>query len=321
LLVIGVVASIYIVRFQLTDALGDGYAQTIASIINAIVIQITNYTYNLVAISLTDHENHRTNTEYEDQIILKIFVFQFINSYASFYYLAFVAEPVGDCPNDDCMSSLAINLGIIFATRLVTKNLFDLVIPYFQYKWNCYREYGHADIPPFIRSRLSRPEKDYLLLKVSSLWILNGNCINGSFSFQHDTAEQSITQYLEIVLQFGYTALFATVLPISALFAHISCIISIKAYTYKILHFQQRCFPYGAQDIGTWQSVFLVIAVVAVATNAGLTVFTMDALNDYSNVFRFWVFILFQWVCYLLQVSSTICILECSITLTDYWSL
>ncbi len=167
LLVIGVVASIYIVRFQLTDALGDGYAQTIASIINAIVIQITNYTYNLVAISLTDYENHRTNTEYEDQIIMKIFVFQFINSYASFYYLAFVAEPVGDCPNDDCMSSLAINLGIIFATRLLTKNLIDIVIPYFQYKWKCYKEYGEADIPPSVRARLSRPEKDYLLLQVS----------------------------------------------------------------------------------------------------------------------------------------------------------
>ncbi len=38
----------------------------------------------------------RTETEFVDSLILKIFFFQFINSYASFFFLAFIAENVSD---------------------------------------------------------------------------------------------------------------------------------------------------------------------------------------------------------------------------------
>lgn len=44
-----------------------------------------------------------------------------------------------------------------------------------------------------------------------------------------------------------------------------------------------------------------MISIIAVVTNAGLTVFTMDVLDSYSETFRYWVFILFQWVCFILQ--------------------
>lgn len=55
--------------------------------------------YNRVAVLLTDAENHRTDTAYEDSLIGKTFVFQFVNSFASLFYIAFVkqyAEPDGE---------------------------------------------------------------------------------------------------------------------------------------------------------------------------------------------------------------------------------
>ena len=39
-------------------------------------------------------------------MITKIFLFQFVNSYASFFYLAFIADSLGDCPPDGCMGTL-----------------------------------------------------------------------------------------------------------------------------------------------------------------------------------------------------------------------
>jgi hypothetical protein len=47
--------------------------------IRIILIQVLNAVYSLVAIQLTEYENHRTDTEYEDFLIGKTFVFQFIN--------------------------------------------------------------------------------------------------------------------------------------------------------------------------------------------------------------------------------------------------
>ena len=34
-------------------------------------------------------ENHRTQTQYDDALIIKLFAFQFANSYASLFYIAF----------------------------------------------------------------------------------------------------------------------------------------------------------------------------------------------------------------------------------------
>lgn len=99
---------------------------------------------------------HRTDTEFEDSMISKLFLFQvriafmhsykqpkflvkvtpllflffllgfqFVNSYASFFYIAFIApyQPAspdaqdnwkGDCGAKNCMIPLAMNLAIIF---------------------------------------------------------------------------------------------------------------------------------------------------------------------------------------------------------------
>lgn len=34
-------------------------------------------------------ENHRTQTQYNDALIIKLFAFQFVNNYASCFYIAF----------------------------------------------------------------------------------------------------------------------------------------------------------------------------------------------------------------------------------------
>ena len=56
----------------------------------------------------------RTETLYEDSVRVKLFIFQFVNSFVSMFYLAFVAKYVNDCPITGCndsMSVLSYNLG------------------------------------------------------------------------------------------------------------------------------------------------------------------------------------------------------------------
>ena len=46
--------------------------------------------YSLWKIFLhTSLEQHRTQTEYEDSLILKLYIFQFVNFYSSIFYIAF----------------------------------------------------------------------------------------------------------------------------------------------------------------------------------------------------------------------------------------
>ena len=94
-------------------------------------------------------------------MIMKIFVFQFVNSYASFFYLAFIAEWRGECPESGCMSTLAINLAIIFGSRLVSGNIFELLIPYLSYQYKYKAEMAKSE------GKISRPEREFLLDPVS----------------------------------------------------------------------------------------------------------------------------------------------------------
>lgn len=45
--------------------------------------------YKRIAIVLNNYENHRTETEYEDHLITKLFLFQFVNAYIALFYVAF----------------------------------------------------------------------------------------------------------------------------------------------------------------------------------------------------------------------------------------
>lgn len=55
--------------------------------------------YSGVAQYLTETELHRTQTEFDDALTLKIFVLQFINYYASIFYIAFFKGRFAPAPN------------------------------------------------------------------------------------------------------------------------------------------------------------------------------------------------------------------------------
>jgi hypothetical protein len=114
-LVLGVIVAIYILRFSLNSSLGE-LINGIAAILNVTQILVLNVVYQSIAISLTQQENHRTETEYEDALVIKIFVFQFINSYASLFFLAYIAAYL---PNTSSMVSDAGNPSIIHLHFLV----------------------------------------------------------------------------------------------------------------------------------------------------------------------------------------------------------
>lgn len=59
MLVAGIVVSIYVLRYAIAGDVGDSNAQTVASIANAVQIQVVNYIYSFLANALTEWENHR----------------------------------------------------------------------------------------------------------------------------------------------------------------------------------------------------------------------------------------------------------------------
>mmetsp|Transcript_10913 Transcript_10913/g.16433 ORF Transcript_10913/g.16433 Transcript_10913/m.16433 type:complete len:222 (+) Transcript_10913:1469-2134(+) len=211
-------------------------------------------------------------------MVHKIFIFQFVNSYASFYYVAFAARYAGDCTPDLCLRSLAINLATLYISQVFVGNTLELLLPFLSYQYKYFTHIKKAT------GNISRPEIEYMLEP-------------------YDLLESSIGDYSEVVIRFGFKALFATALPLTSFFALISNYIEVRCDGWKMMNVHQRPFPQGCQDIGAWYSVLSVLVSVAVITNAGLIVFALDIFPpQYSLAFKYWVFILFQWVIFFIQV-------------------
>ena len=64
----------------------------------------------------------------------------------------------------------------------------------------------------------------------------------------------------------------------------------------------------STEKIGAWQDILTILSTLAVVTNAGIIVFTMNIFDDETDHTRFWIFILFQWVLLGFQLSLAILI-------------
>ncbi|KAJ1632628.1 calcium-activated chloride channel-domain-containing protein [Pavlovales sp. CCMP2436] len=73
-------------------------------------IQVLGTTFKYVAAALTEWECWRTDTQHEDALIAKVFVFEVVNNYSSLFYLAFFGKVLGKVVGVDVPTSEACNL-------------------------------------------------------------------------------------------------------------------------------------------------------------------------------------------------------------------
>lgn len=214
-----------------------------ASVLNALQVQIGNQLYKRVAVYLNEWENYRTETDYENALILKAFLFEWINSYATLIYIAFFKQSdTGlSCGEDSCMSELRIQLGMVFVTQLVINNFIELAKPLFS---NC-RASKKMATKEDLDSQISGPEEEYAL----------------------ETYSSPFSDFDEIVIQYGYATLFVVALPITPLLYLVNNIVEMYLDSYKLCKLTRRPIPRGASNIGTWQAMLNLQGYLAVVSN------------------------------------------------------
>jgi hypothetical protein len=130
-------------RFLYEEWKGTSYvflATTIPSIINAVQIIVFNMIYSTLAYKMTNFENHRTQTSYENSLILKTFCFQFINSFNAILYIAFLKRSNEGCIatvdgeqvlSDDnrCTNEVSVQVRTIMIVAII-KNLVEIGTPF-----------------------------------------------------------------------------------------------------------------------------------------------------------------------------------------------
>ncbi|XP_035662539.1 anoctamin-1-like isoform X3 [Branchiostoma floridae] len=244
--------------------------------LNLIVILILDEIYGSVAAFLTQLECPRTETEYEDKLIFKLFLLKFVNSYASIFYVAFFkgrfmgrpgqyiyAAPglrMEECGPGGCLYELCIQLSIIMAGKqLIQNNVMEIGMPKlkkFLRECTCFglckerAERAEDKAGP----RDTRWEEDLVLEPFSGL----------------------SPEYLEMIIQFGFVTIFVASFPLAPLLALVNNVLEIRLDARKFVQELRRPMAERAKDIGIWYNILKGITKISVIVNAFVIAITSN---------------------------------------------
>jgi hypothetical protein len=292
--VLAILMSFLVLRLIFMKMIGVGTGALAASIAQALCTVGLNVIYKEIAICMVDYENYRTDMEWENAIIKKVFPFQFINSYFSLFYIAFLKGKIGDlygyndqCKNslgehtESCMFELSTLLLSTLLTTQIAGTIAEALLPYFQYRAMLALEQAKAG-----DKELSTMTKEAKLVPCHPLDAFN--------------------DYNKMVLQFGYVSMFVAAFPLAPVCALLNNVLEIRTDAIKRLLSMQRPAPsQRAETIGEWMVVLEFMSMAAVATNVGVLCFTSDHLATafkLSNSERVWAFIILEHVVVLIKL-------------------
>uniref|UniRef100_A0A8C7MCC6 Anoctamin n=1 Tax=Oncorhynchus kisutch TaxID=8019 RepID=A0A8C7MCC6_ONCKI len=228
----------------------------------------------MIIMSLNVVEHPRTESEWENSFALKMFLFQFVNLNSSTFYIAFflgrfAGRPgkynklfnrwrLEECHPSGCLIDLCLQMGVIMVLKQIWNNFMELGYPY-----------GPSNYSLSLSRSLALPQ-----------WDIDWN-------LQPMNAHGLVDEYLEMVLQFGFTTIFVAAFPLAPLLALLNNIIEIRLDAYKFVTQWRRPMPARATDIGIWYGILEGIGVLAVITNAFVIAITSDYIPRFVYVFRY----------------------------------
>ncbi|XP_073948670.1 anoctamin 1 isoform X2 [Choristoneura fumiferana] len=238
-----------------------------AACINLLLICVFNYIYQFLAEWLTEKELLRTQTEFDDSLTLKIYLLQFVNYYASIFYIAFfkgkfIGRPGAyirffgqrqeECAPGGCLLELSIQLAIIMVGKQFINTVVEMLMPYLLKWWYIIRTIGRKN---HIKSPLQWV-KDFKLVDFGNMGLF--------------------PEYLEMVLQYGFVTIFVAAFPLAPLFALINNVLEMRLDAKKFLSCYRRPVPQRVNDIGVWYRILDSIGKLSVITNGFIIAFTSE---------------------------------------------
>lgn len=241
-----------------------------AAVLNLIIITVLNFAYDYLAVYLTNIEYRRTQTEYDESLSLKIYLFQFVNYYSSIFYIAFLkGKFVGypakynrifgwrqeECSPGGCLMELCIQLVIIMIGKQALNACLEMLIPSILKTMNT------------IRHKV-KPNDDDIEDDASTL--ISCNQWTNDFKLLSWSKRGLFDEYLEMIIQYGFVTLFVVAFPLAPIFALLNNLLEMRLDAKKFLKYYRRPIPMRAKDIGIWYHIMLIIGRISVVSSVSI---------------------------------------------------
>lgn len=207
----------------------------VPSVLHIVYTNMLATVYKKVAQSLTEYENHREESAFENHLTAKVLVFTFFNYFAVLFHIAFFKQDV---------TLLRKRLASLLIVTQLVNQVTEVVIPFLVDRFISAPHRTGSD---------DDPEEDKFRNQ-SSLPAFPG----------------LFAEYIELLVQFGYLSLFSCVYPLTAVLLLINNLTEIRSDAYKICKLFRKPFSAPAANMGVWRIAFEVLSFVSVVSNCWL---------------------------------------------------
>mmetsp|Transcript_65795 Transcript_65795/g.157225 ORF Transcript_65795/g.157225 Transcript_65795/m.157225 type:complete len:737 (-) Transcript_65795:223-2433(-) len=286
-----VVAMLFFLRHYMHDNFPGRGNRYLFQFINALMVELLNYLFTLVAKWLTDRENHRAESEYSSHLLAKTVVFKFVNSYISLYYIAFFkdrssffGEPMS-CMKDDCMKDAGSQLCIFMVVRLTILNAAEFLLPQMRTWYRSYSEGRQFNTGLFSSALTVMPDMS---------------------TAEKQSKKEDVNLFEdmdEVLIGYGYCTLFVSVAPWVTTLALVANVIECFLDQKKLVFLFRRNFPLPAANNEPWDTAFDVFSHIALLTNLAVVVFSSHAFDEWSYTYRLLILVVGEHVLLLIRVA------------------
>lgn len=218
--------------------------------------------------------------------------------YITLFYIAF-AKPF--LPNDpcilnysdipDCMLELETQLLSVVISKATIEQIFELGIPLLL---SLFRRVIRLPGQQRLRSTLLTDEEERERLLERGAVVDEKLLYLGPLR-QHEEVddvqvlldelkrmpyEDTIDDYSEVIIQYGFLVLFGVAFPLAALINLVNNVMEFRMDTYKILAIHRRPSVDIATSIGSWLQVIRLLSTLSIVTTIALLTITTPALQQ-----------------------------------------
>eukprot|EP00052_Salpingoeca_macrocollata_P021836 m.188162 g.188162 ORF g.188162 m.188162 type:complete len:701 (+) comp21639_c0_seq2:33-2135(+) len=260
----------FLYQFSREGAVFDPNGNIVLSLVpvvlhSMVILFLNQFIYRRIAEALSEWENHRTEQDFENSLIVKRFLFEAFDCYIALFYLAFY-----ECD----VIRLRSELQALYMTDTVRRVLLETALP------TALHVFSHRQAQKKAAAA-AKKDKDIKSTKASLGVTLQEVADNDR---EMDMYEQ-FDDYLEMVIEFGYVTMFASAFPMAAAISVLANSIEMRSDSVKLAIGFRRPRIARVGSMGAWESILRAQVWLAVLTNVFIFGFTSEQMMQYLPEF------------------------------------
>ena len=230
--------------------------------LNGLQIKLMNYIYYYIAEYLNEWENHFSMTEKNNSFAKKLILFDFVNSYSSLFYIAFIKPYNEGCVNNNCKKELETQMYSIFLVYLCVffGEIIYLYMIYF---------YQKEKVGALITEKKIEIQGLEHQMMSSPLDTLN-------------------VEYNDIINQFGFACLFSIAAPLTPLIIFLLALVYRLINYYKFINLKRVEILDESKGIYFYKTIIKVFLFIGVIVNVAIFLFSnnnpMSPMNTIETI-------------------------------------